>query len=263
MTRMLRPWLVALSLLAGCDAVFGLGEPDNRDAGGIDPGDDGAPADGADIEDGGAPTPDAPAPIVCATNDFAADLTGWATATSGACTQALCVLAISNGAAAVKLGATGGLNSTLNPSVDFRDGTVAIETIPGTTASSTSQLRVAMSNSETLGIGLVMDSVRNPTLVVTRTSGGLTSTTMPTPYNATAHRHWQIAHVTGTASGAELVVSTRATGAPGWTELTRVPAPADVSTTFAQLDVRRTTVTNDSDPAGSVVSFDNFSLCGR
>lgn len=261
---MYRSWLVALSLLAGCDAVFGLGEPDDRDAGVIVPGDDGAPVDVPDLEDGGAPTPDAPAPLVCGLNDFSADLTGWATAQTGACTQERCVLAISNGAATVKLGAAGGLNSTLNPSVDFDGGSVAIEAIPGTTASSTSQLRVAMSASETLGIGISMDSVRNPTLVVTRTSAGITTTTMPTPYNAVAHRHWQIAHVAGTAAGAELVVSTRATSVAGWTELTRVSAPADVSTTFAQLDVSRTTSTIDADPAGNiVVSFDNFILCGR
>ena len=253
---MYRIGLVAVTVLAGCDGVFGLGDP--TDAGALTPGDGGV-ADGG-VTDGGATDDGGARPVMCIRDDFSGALGNWATGFTSPCTQALCTLQITSGALVATFGAAGGLTSTLNPAVDFTGGAVEIEAIPGATTATASQLRVAMSNSEILGIGLTADATGAMSLVAVRTSAGSTDKLLLATYDPIAHRHWRIEHAL-TVTGADLVISTRATATPTWTELARVAAPPDVSTTFAQLDIQRSSAMASNDLSASVISFDTFALC--
>ena len=248
--------LVAVIVLAGCDAVFGLSEP-GTDAGTIDPGDGGGRGGSLD---GGSP-------LTCFVEAFDVSplSAAWNLYADPGCTSSAgivpCSVSQASKQLAIHVNTLEGYAGASRPAVNFTGGVAEVEMMtmsplqPGTNG----YLQIALGAANGIRYQIEVDADRGtPLLTGVQVDGDNRREVFSILFDTQAHRLWQLAQVVEDGLST-IAFSTRASGTEPWTRRGAAPVTGSLSNVLTEVGAGRY-----EQPTGSgnqTYAFDNFSLC--
>ena len=246
--------LVAVIVLAGCDAVFGLSEP-GTDAGTIDPGDGGGRGGSLD----GGP------PLTCFVEAFDVSplSAAWNLYAEPGCQSELdpCSVSQASEQLAIYVNTLEGYAGASRLAVNFTGGVAEIEVKPMSPRQpgTNGYLQIALGAATGIRYQIEVDADRGtPLLAGVHVDGDNRREVFSILFDPQAHRHWQLAQVVEDGLST-IAFSTRASGTEPWTRRGAAAVTGSLSNVLTEVGAGRY-----EQPTGSgnqTYAFDNFSLC--